>query len=85
MERSLKAIADRLRERMTTRLRADIGPTDVANQIEDILSADRSRAQVRVDSQGADPAIPTSSFATTSDLSGLNPPCRSGWRCNSFN
>jgi hypothetical protein len=59
MERSLKAIADRLRERMTTRLCADIGPTDVANQIEDILSADRSRAQVRVDSPGADPAMAT--------------------------
>ena len=59
MERSLKAIADRLRARIAARRHGGVGRTDVVIHIEDILSADWSRTQVRFDSQVVDPVMAT--------------------------
>ena len=58
MERSLKAIADRLRERIAARWHDGAGRPDVVIQIEDILSAERSRIR-RLDSQVVDPVMAT--------------------------
>jgi hypothetical protein len=59
MERSLKAIADRLRARIAARRHGGAGRTDVVIHIEDILSADWSRTQVRLDSHVVDPVMAT--------------------------
>ena len=59
MERSLKAIADRLRERIAARRHGGAGRPDVVIHIEDILSADWSRTQMPPDSQVVDPVMAT--------------------------
>ena len=59
MERSLKAIADRLKTRFAARRHGGVRRTDVVIHIEDILSADWSHTQVRPDPHVVDPVMAT--------------------------